>query len=110
MEAIEREIVLQRDHLAWYRNRMAETGQATPTALRAAAIHRHEVELELLERKLEALNREVEQSFLSFAPSKRVLNVSRRLPIIEDPSAHWTFTLMSADEARERQLSMLRRS
>ena len=109
MEQIEREIALQRDHLAWYRNRMAETGQATPTALGAAATHGHEVELELLKRKLEALNREVEQSLLSFAPSKRVLTVSRPLPIIEDPSPHWTFTLMSADEAHERQLSMLRR-
>ena len=104
MKEIKREIALKKDDLARQQNH----NQTKPTALGAASIHCLEVELELLETKLEALNREVEQSFLSFAPSKRVLNVSRPLPILEDPGAHWTFTLMSADEAHERRLCMPR--
>ena len=47
MKEIEREIAVR---LAWYRNHMAKTDQATPSALDAASTHCHEVELELLER------------------------------------------------------------
>ena len=67
MKEIEREIAVR---LAWYRNHMAKTDQATPSALHAASTHCHEVELELLERKLEVLKREVEQSLVTFAPTK----------------------------------------
>jgi hypothetical protein len=64
MKEIEREIAVR---LAWYRNHMAKTDQATPSALDAASTHCHEVELELLERKLEVLKREVEQSLVAEA-------------------------------------------
>ena len=67
MKEIEREIAVR---LAWCRYHMANTDQATPSALDAASTHCHEVELELLERKLEVLKREVEQSLATFAPTK----------------------------------------
>ena len=79
MKELEREIAVR---LTWYRNRMAKTDQATPSALVAASTHCHEVELELLERKLEVLKREVEQSLVTFAPtrlSQPHIKVSRRL-------------------------------
>ena len=99
MEAIEREIALHREHLAWHRNH----NQATPTALGAAATHCQEVQLELLERKREALSREVEQSLLTFAPTKLShphINVSRPLPNIEDPSTWLKFTLPGSSKRR----------
>jgi hypothetical protein len=79
MKEIERKIAVR---LAWYRNHMAKTDQAMPSALDAASTHCHEVELELLERKLEVLKREVEQSLVTFAPTKLShphIKVSRRL-------------------------------
>ena len=103
MRAIEREIALHRDHLAWHRNHMAKTDQATPTALGAAATHYQEVQLKLFERKLEALHREVEQSLLNFAPTKLShphINVSRPLPNIEEPSTWLTFTLPGSSKRR----------
>ena len=79
MKEIERKIAVR---LAWYRNHMAKTDQATPSALDAASTHCHEVELELHERKLQVLKREVEQSLVTFAPTKLShphIKVSRRL-------------------------------